>query len=96
MEETSVKNKILIVKNSHASLEAVEKIFTQKGYEVMSVIELKPAILKTLQFRPHFIFIALDHHNPTAKQLPKVFSPSPYRTRYPFYRVTISIFDLGN
>lgn len=73
MSSETQKNRILFIKSSVRSLDNVEKYLKKKGYEVLAVVELKPAILKALQFRPDYILIPMDHPNTTAKQLPKIF-----------------------
>ncbi|MFN8943618.1 MAG: hypothetical protein ACK5WZ_03245, partial [Pseudobdellovibrionaceae bacterium] len=83
-EKSSENKKLLILKRSKHSLIGAEKYLIKRGWEVFSTDDLKTAVLKAMEWKPEYIFIAFDHANSKATNLPKVFRQVLTATTIPF------------
>jgi hypothetical protein len=76
MTETASEKKsrkILFLKKNQQSLVGAEKYLIKRGWSVVSTHDLKVAVLKAVEFKPDYIFLAFDHQNQKVTNLPKVF-----------------------
>ncbi len=89
-KDESVGKKILILKRSKQSLSGVEKYLSKRGWILFSTEELKVAVLKAMEMKPDYIFIAFDHPNPKATSLPKVFKQVLLSRTIPFVEIQSS------
>lgn len=76
--------KILILKRSKQSLVGAEKFLSKRGWNIFSTDDLKVAVLKAMELKPDYIFIAFDHPNSKAANLPKVFKQVLMSTTIPY------------
>lgn len=86
MEQTpqTTSNKILFLKKTPHSIMGAEKYLKKRGWQIISTHDLKVAVLKAVEFKPDFIFIAFDHPNKKVTHLPKVFNQVLRSTIVPY------------
>ena len=65
--------KILILKRNAQSLVGAEKYLKKRGWQIISTHDLKVTVLKAVEFKPDYVFLAFDHPNQKVTNLPKVF-----------------------
>lgn len=88
-----ITKKILFLKKNRQSLSGAEKYLIKRGWKVVSTHELKVSVLKAVELKPDYIFIAFDHPNQKVSNLPKVFKQILTSTIVPFLE-TQSSFSL--
>lgn len=61
---------LYFIKSPDSNLKAVETFLNKRNFDVRSQDDLKEALTQIIDLQPDFVFLAWDHENPRAQQLP--------------------------
>lgn len=82
------KKTLYFIKSPTHNLKAIENFLTKRNYEVITESDLKTSLMKIIEIRPDFIFMAWDHPNQKIATLPKAINQSIQSIIVPYSQST--------
>jgi hypothetical protein len=76
----NAKKILLFIKAPSHNLKSIEVFLGKRNFEVFSESDIKEALVKALELKPDFIFLAWDHPNPKIAQLPALIAQATLST----------------
>lgn len=68
--QSGPKKLLYFIKSADSNLSAVETFLNKRNFDVRSETDMKEALSQIIELQPDFVFLAWDHENTRAQQLP--------------------------